>query len=104
MGCLKLAVWVERSPLSALAVGILALCAFIFVEAHTSTPMTPLWVFRSRTFSGANLLTLLLYAALSGVLFFFLQFDSGARLLTHGSGDCACAFSCHYVPTLTLVW
>ena len=32
--------------------------------------MLPLALFRSRTFSGANLLTLFLYAALSGVLFF----------------------------------
>ena len=33
--------------------------------------MLPLALFRSRSFSGANLLTFLLYAALSGVLFFF---------------------------------
>jgi MFS family permease len=37
-------------------------------------PMMPLKLFRSRTFSGANLLTLLLYAAFSGV-FFFLPFN-----------------------------
>jgi MFS family permease len=36
--------------------------------------MVPLTLFRSRTFSGANLLTLLLYGALSGVTF-FLPFD-----------------------------
>ena len=34
-------------------------------------PMLPLALFRSRSFSGANLLTFFLYAALSGVLFFF---------------------------------
>jgi MFS family permease len=33
--------------------------------------MVPLFLFRSRNFSGANLLTLFLYSALSGVLFFF---------------------------------
>ena len=32
--------------------------------------MMPLALFRSRTFAGANLLTLLLYAALGGALFF----------------------------------
>jgi hypothetical protein len=32
--------------------------------------MLPLSLFRSKTFSGANLLTLLLYAALGGALFF----------------------------------
>ena len=33
--------------------------------------MLPLTLFRSRSFSGANVLTFLLYAALSGALFFF---------------------------------
>src|SRR3982075_827598 len=33
--------------------------------------MVPLHLFRSRNFAGANLLTFFLYAALSGVLFFF---------------------------------
>ena len=33
--------------------------------------MLPLPLFRSRNFAGANLLTLLLYAALGGGLFFF---------------------------------
>lgn len=56
---------------SFLAVGALILSAFIFVEANSRAPMMPLSVFRSRTFSGANLLTLLLYSALSGVLFFW---------------------------------
>src|SRR5438477_11040387 len=32
--------------------------------------MVPLELFRSRTFTGANLLTLLLYSALGGTLFF----------------------------------
>ncbi|HEY9846846.1 MAG TPA: MFS transporter, partial [Candidatus Caenarcaniphilales bacterium] len=57
--------------LSALAIGGAVLLAFIFVEAHSRVPMMPLGLFRSRTFSGANLLTLLLYAALGGALFFF---------------------------------
>ena len=35
-----------------------------------TSPMVPLALFRSRTFAGTNLLTLLLYAALGGALFF----------------------------------
>jgi predicted MFS family arabinose efflux permease len=50
--------------------GSLALVAFIVVEARSPAPMLPLGLFRSRTYSGANLLTFFLYAALSGVLFF----------------------------------
>ena len=56
--------------LSALAVGIVALLAFLLVEARISAPLVPLTLFRSPTFSGANLLTLLLYGALSGLTFF----------------------------------
>jgi EmrB/QacA subfamily drug resistance transporter len=60
--------------LGALAIGVVALLAFLLVEARSSAPMVPLTLFRSPTFSGANLLTLLLYGALSGVTF-FLPFD-----------------------------
>jgi len=60
--------------LGTLAIGVVALFAFLLVEARSSAPMVPLTLFRSPTFSGANLLTLLLYGALSGVTF-FLPFD-----------------------------
>jgi EmrB/QacA subfamily drug resistance transporter len=53
-----------------LGLGLLSLAGFLFVESRSRDPMLPLSLFRSRTFSGANLLTLLLYAALSGALFF----------------------------------
>ncbi len=55
----------------ALILGIVALVSFVLFEARTPYPMLPLTLFRSRTFSGANLLTLFLYSALSGALFFF---------------------------------
>src|SRR5713101_6138746 len=60
-----------QSPtvMSALLAGVIALAAFIVVEARVPHPMMPLALFRSRNFSGANLLTLFLYAALSGTLF-----------------------------------
>src|SRR5258706_9873280 len=59
--------WIVATAL----LGILALAAFVYVESHVKSPMLPLRLFRSRTFSGANLLTLFLYAALGGGLFFF---------------------------------
>lgn len=61
----------DTTVLVALGLGVVALGAFVTVEARSAAPMMPLSVFRSRTFSGANLLTLLLYAALGGSLFFF---------------------------------
>ena len=44
--------------LSTLAGGSVALSAFLLVEARIRAPLVPLALFRSPTFSGANLLTL----------------------------------------------
>lgn len=63
--------WGHPVVIAALVLGGLALIAFFFTQARGRNPMMPLDLFRSRTFSGTNLLTLLLYAALSGALFFF---------------------------------
>ena len=60
--------------LAGLGGGVLLLIGFLAVEAHSTHPMVPLDLFRSRTFRGANLLTLLLYAPLGGALY-FLPFD-----------------------------
>jgi EmrB/QacA subfamily drug resistance transporter len=54
--------------------GAVALLIFLWNEAHSRNPMVPLGLFRSRNFAGANLITLLLYAAL-GSLFFFLALN-----------------------------
>jgi EmrB/QacA subfamily drug resistance transporter len=60
----------DPAVLGALGLGVAALAAFLVVEARSRAPMMPLELFRSRTFSGANLLTLLLYGGLAGALFF----------------------------------
>jgi MFS family permease len=60
----------DRSVLIALVVGAALLVAFLIFEARVRNPMLPLALFRSRTFTGANLLTFLLYGALGGTLFF----------------------------------
>lgn len=56
--------------LASLAGGALALLLFFVVEARRQNPMMPLALFRSKNFSGANLLTLLLYGGLGATLFF----------------------------------
>lgn len=62
-----------RSPVvvTCLATAVLAFVAFIRQERRAPAPMMPLSLFRSPTFSGTNLMTLLLYFALNGVLFLF---------------------------------
>jgi MFS family permease len=54
---------------AALAVGVAGLGAFLVVERRAESPMTPLGLFRSVTFSGLNAYTLLLYAAMSAAMF-----------------------------------
>jgi EmrB/QacA subfamily drug resistance transporter len=60
---------IESVAIAGLA-GILLLAVFVVVEWRSASPMLPLTLFRSATFTGANLLTLFLYAGLSGALFF----------------------------------
>lgn len=62
--------WTAAPILLAATIGVLALALFVRVEARGNAPMLPLALFRQRDFAGANLLTLLLYAALGGALFF----------------------------------
>jgi EmrB/QacA subfamily drug resistance transporter len=62
--------WSDAVVLAALALGLAMLAAFVAVEWRSAAPMLPLSLFRSRNFSGANLLTLMLYAALGGSLYF----------------------------------
>ena len=62
--------WRHPLVLGSLIVGFSCLIIFGFVEARVSSSMVPLTLFESRSFSGANLLTLFLYAAIG--IFFFL--------------------------------
>jgi len=62
--------WSRPPVLASLLTGCVCLVLFPIVEKRVTTPMVPLELFRSSSFSGANLLTLLLYAALG--IFFFL--------------------------------
>lgn len=57
--------------LATLIGGVACLVVFVLHEARAKNAMVPLRLFRSKDFAGANLLTLLLYAALGGMMFFF---------------------------------
>lgn len=50
-------------------VGVITLLAFVFYEKKAQTPLLPLAIFRSPAFTGSNLTTLFVYAALSGLFF-----------------------------------
>jgi EmrB/QacA subfamily drug resistance transporter len=78
------------SPLivAAAAVGVLGLVGFVLVERRSRHPMLPVEIFASRQFTGANLVTVAVYAALGGVFFLLvvhLQQVLGYSALAAGS-------------------
>ncbi|AEV81476.1 major facilitator transporter [Actinoplanes sp. SE50] len=52
-----------------LALGVLGMAAFVLAELRAPHPMVPPEIFRHRAFTGANLVTFLVYAANGGVFF-----------------------------------
>jgi EmrB/QacA subfamily drug resistance transporter len=76
-------------PLAPWAIGaaVLAAVGYVVDERRSDHPMLPLAIFADRTFSAANAMTLVVYAALGAVLFFLvlqLQTVSGYGALRAG--------------------
>jgi EmrB/QacA subfamily drug resistance transporter len=89
-----------RNPLVAgsLLGGVIFLILFLWVETHISAPMVSLSLFKSRSFLGANLLTLFLYAAMG--IFFFL-FPVTLMQVHHYSATAAGAAT---LPVIVLIF
>jgi EmrB/QacA subfamily drug resistance transporter len=93
LGCLTLGTtnagvhgW-DAFALGTTLAGVLLLGVFVLVEHREAHPLVPLRLFANRTFSGTNGMTLLTYAALSGVLFVLvlnLQISAGYGPLAAG--------------------
>lgn len=61
----------DKTVLAALGVGSAFLTSFVVIEAHLhKQAMMPLSLYRSRNFAATNVLTLLLYFALGGALYY----------------------------------
>jgi EmrB/QacA subfamily drug resistance transporter len=84
--------WRAPVVIGAVSAGVVSLAAFLLTEMHSRAPMMPLGLFRSATFSGVNVLTLLLYGALGGA-FFFVPF-----LLIQVHGYSATATGAAFLP------
>jgi EmrB/QacA subfamily drug resistance transporter len=79
--------WGSRGAPWAAAAGLIAAVAFVALEREEKAPMVPPALFRDRTFSASNAMTLLVYAALGAMLFFLviqLQTVSGYTALQAG--------------------
>lgn len=90
--------WTHPVVLATATAGVAFFIAFVMIEARSPAPMMPIGLFRSRTFSGANILTLLLYAALTGALF-FVPFD-----LIQVQGYSATAAGASFVPYIVIMF
>jgi Na+/melibiose symporter-like transporter len=77
-------------PWVAGAVGVVLLVLFVFAERASPQPMLPLGMFANRQFTSANIVTFVIYAALSGVFFLlvaFLQISLGYTPLAAGAAS-----------------
>ena len=62
--------WTSARILAAFAIAVVALVVFVQLERHQRAPMLPLELFRNRTYTGANVVILLVALAMFGVFFF----------------------------------
>jgi EmrB/QacA subfamily drug resistance transporter len=90
--------WSNPLVFGSLMVGFGCLAACVFVEAHVASPMVPLTLFQSRLFTGANLLTLFLYAA-TGIFFFLFPLN-----LIQVQGYSATAAGAAILPMILLMF
>jgi len=90
--------WHNLKVTSSLIVGAASLGAFPFIEARIDSPMVPLKLFRSRAFTGTNLLTLWMYSAIG---IFFFVFPMNLIQVQHYSATAAGAAA---LPLILLVF
>jgi len=90
--------WGHIRVIGSLGLGVACLIGFPLTEARAGSPMVPLKLFRARTFTGANLLTLFLYAAL-GMFFFVFPMN-----LIQVQGYSATAAGAAALPLIMLIF
>jgi len=83
--------WTSVGIVAPLAAGAALVAAFVWWESRTASPMLPLEFFRNRTFTLANIASLLMFFGMFGSIFFLAQFfqtvqgytplQSGLRIL-----------------------
>lgn len=78
----------QAGSLIPLAIGVFFGAIFLWFESRSKDPMVHLDLFKSRNFSGANLMTLAMYGALSGFMFslvIYLQTKLGYSAIKAGA-------------------
>ncbi|MFE7558571.1 MFS transporter [Kitasatospora sp. NPDC057500] len=69
--------WKDPLTLGSFAVGVILMVAFVFVEARTAQPITPLKLFADRNRTGGLVMMLCLAAAMFGIFFYITLFVQG---------------------------
>lgn len=90
--------WKNPLLLTSLIVGCGCLIMFVWAEARAASPMVPLTLFASWSFSGSNLLTFFLYAA-TGIFFFLFPLN-----LIQVQGYSATAAGAALLPLILLIF
>ncbi|GAA4849825.1 MFS transporter [Kitasatospora terrestris] len=66
--------WTSAEVLGSLVGGVVLLAAFLVQQTRTAAPMLPLRMFRDRTFTAVNAVSLLMYFGMFGSIFLITQF------------------------------
>jgi EmrB/QacA subfamily drug resistance transporter len=66
--------WTSTTIVASFAIGIVLLVGFVAWEARSAEPMLPLRLFRSRTFTAANVVAMLMSFGMFGSIFLLAQF------------------------------
>ncbi len=90
--------WRHPLVIGSSILGFGCIAVFVLVERSITSPMVPLTLFESRSFTGANLLTLFLYAAI-GIFFFLLPIN-----LIQIQGYSASASGAAILPMILLIF
>lgn len=90
--------WVSAQTLTLFSIALVLLTAFVWIEAHAQSPLVPLRVFRLRTLTGANLIGLLMSAAIGSTIFILTLYMQ--QVLNYSALQTGLAFLPHAIAAM----
>ena len=90
--------WGSPQTLILFGIALALLTAFVWIEAHAQDPLVPLRVFRLRTLTGANLIGLLMSAAIGSTIFILTLYMQ--QVLNYSALQTGLAFLPHAIAAM----
>ena len=90
--------WGSAQTLILFGIALALLAAFVWIEAHAQDPLVPLRVFRLRTLTGANLIGLLMSAAIGSTIFILTLYMQ--QVLNYSALQTGLAFLPHAIAAM----